>query len=84
MSGALDSTHPPGSAAARPRKKTPPDRFIRVGDVSAMVGLGKTTIYKYVAEGRFPAPVALGGNRVAWLESEVSNWMRERVAARQT
>lgn len=84
MSGALDPTLPPGSTATRPRKQAPPDRFIRVGDVSAMVGLGKTTIYKYVAEGHFPAPVALGGNRVAWLESEVLNWMRERVAARQT
>jgi len=49
-----------------------------------MVGLGKTTIYKYVSNKAFPAPVAIGGNRVAWLESEVLAWMRERVAARQS
>lgn len=69
--------------------KAPPERlerFLRVAEVTAMVGLGKTTIYKYVSDPahNFPAPVPLGGNRVAWLESEVLNWMRERVAARQS
>lgn len=66
---------------------TPPrshlDRFLRVGEVSEMVSLGKTTIYKRVAEGSFPAPCPIGGNRVAWLESECLSWMRARAAARK-
>lgn len=69
--------------------KAPPERlerFLRIGEVSAMSSLRKTTIYKYMSspEHNFPSPVPLGGNRVAWLESEVLNWMRERVAARQS
>lgn len=83
MSGHAGSRTPPviNALTQPPRKNI--DRFLRVGDVSAMVGLGKTTIYKYVSERRFPVPVALGGNRVAWLESEVLNWMLERVAERE-
>jgi len=60
------------------------ERFIRVAEVSTMVGLGKTTIYKYVSERSFPAPVYTGGNRVAWIQSEVISWMRDRIAERQS
>lgn len=81
MAGHAETSSPP----SKHRHQTPPtERFIRIGDVSSMVGLGKTTIYKYVSNNAFPAPVAIGGNRVAWLESEVLNWMRERVAARES
>lgn len=59
------------------------DRFLRVGEVSSMVSLGKTTIYKLVADGSFPAPCPIVGNRVAWLESEVLAWMHARAAARK-
>jgi predicted DNA-binding transcriptional regulator AlpA len=35
-----------------------------------------------VKAGKFPAPRSLGGqarqNRIAWLESEVAKWVRER------
>ncbi|WP_207806964.1 helix-turn-helix transcriptional regulator [Parazoarcus communis] len=81
MAGNAEIACPPPQ---HPHQTPRPERFIRVGEVSSMVGLGKTTIYKYVSTNAFPAPVAIGGNRVAWLESEVLNWMRERVAARQS
>ena len=60
MPESLDKTIPPGCGTARRQKQAPRERFIRVGEVSAMIGLGKTTIYKYVSERRFPTPVALG------------------------
>ena len=34
-------------------------------------------------EDRFPRRVQLGGNRVAWLESEVDAWIEARAAERQ-
>jgi len=33
-----------------------------------------------LAEGRFPRPVALGGRAVGWIETEVDEWVRERIA----
>jgi prophage regulatory protein len=53
------------------------DRFI-----AARVGLSKTEIYRRVSAGKFPRPVPLGPQRVAFLESEIEAWMAERVKAR--
>ena len=33
-----------------------------------------------LAEGCFPQPVPLGARAVGWIESEVDNWIRERIA----
>ncbi len=32
------------------------------------------------APGRFPRPVSLGARAVGWIEAEVDEWMRERIA----
>lgn len=57
-------------------------RLIRLIDVTQAIGLRRSTIYKYIAEGQFPKPVPLGGNRVAWVEQEVQDWIMERIEAR--
>jgi prophage regulatory protein len=43
------------------------------------VGLGRSTIYRWMSEGKFPKPVQLGGYAVAWAESEVEGWIAERL-----
>lgn len=39
-------------------------------------------INRYRAEGRFPQCVPLGDRRVAFVKSEVSEWIAARIAAR--
>ena len=46
-------------------------RLIRLPEVQHRVGLGRSTIYRWMAEGQFPKPVQLGGYAVAWAEDEV-------------
>ncbi len=58
----------------------PPIRFLRLPEVMARTGLSRSTIYVRVAAGRFPRPVALGGRAVGWIEAEVDEWVRERIA----
>ena len=41
-------------------------------------------IARLEAAGQFPKRVRLGACRVAWLASEVQNWIDERVATRDT
>ncbi|CAK2441751.1 prophage regulatory protein [Vibrio crassostreae] len=57
-------------------------RLIRLKDVMHYTGLARATIYKYMDEGCFPKSVSLGGRAVAWEESEVEEWILERLRVR--
>ena len=57
-------------------------RIIRLKEVIDCTGLGRSTIYKYIAEGSFPKPVSLGDRSVGWVESEVHDWILARIEAR--
>jgi prophage regulatory protein len=54
-------------------------QFLRLPQVKQRVGLGRTTIYEKIKVGDFPRPVSLGPQAVAWLSSEVEEWMEERI-----
>ena len=56
-------------------------RFLRLPEVMARTGLSRSTIYVRLEQGRFPRPVSLGGRAVGWIEAELDEWMRERIAA---
>ena len=51
-------------------------------DVVRLTRLSRASIERYHRDGRFPKPVKLGPNRVAWLKSEVDSWIADRVAER--
>jgi prophage regulatory protein len=54
-------------------------RLIRLPEVQHRVGLGRSTIYRWMAEGKFPKPVQLGGYSVAWAENEIDRWVADRI-----
>src|SRR5580658_8414738 len=35
-------------------------RLIRLAEVATMLGIGRSTIYKYIGEGTFPVPIKVG------------------------
>jgi prophage regulatory protein len=55
-------------------------RLLRLAQVIAMTGLGKTKIYELQAEGDFPRRVRITANSVGWIESEVQEWLATRIA----
>ncbi|NAW59462.1 MULTISPECIES: AlpA family transcriptional regulator [Vibrio] len=58
-------------------------RFLRLKEVMSLTGLGRSTIYKFMAdETDFPKSVPLGGRAVAWVESEIEEWMELRLSMR--
>ncbi|EKO3906625.1 AlpA family transcriptional regulator [Vibrio fluvialis] len=60
-------------------------RFLRLKDVMSLTGLGRSTIYKFMAdETDFPKSVPLGGRAVAWVESEIEEWMESRLSMRDS
>lgn len=50
-------------------------RLLRLPQVSRMVGLARSSIYRLVGLGTCPAPKKLGAHSVAWLQSEVESWI---------
>ncbi len=52
-----------------------PTRLIRIREVQYRTGLGRSTIYRWMAQGRFPKPVQLGRHVVAWSEKDVNSWI---------
>ncbi len=54
-------------------------RLIRLKEVQHRVGLGRSTIYRWMAEGKFPKPVQLGGYAVAWALEDVESWISARL-----
>lgn len=49
-------------------------RLIRLAEVVTMLGISRSSIYNYVAEGSFPAPVKVGERSVRWKLADVLAW----------
>lgn len=56
-------------------------RLIRLDGVRELTGLSRSTIYFYMATGEFPQAVNIGPRAVAWVESEVREWVAARIAS---
>lgn len=57
-------------------------RLIKLKAVMHKTSLGHSSIYKFIAEGSFPKQVSLGAKSVAWLESEIDDWIMDRIGER--
>jgi prophage regulatory protein len=55
--------------------------FLRIGSVMRMTGLGRSTIYRLMAEDQFPHPVRLTKRVVAWRHSDLERWGEARASA---
>ena len=57
------------------------DRILRMPVLIETVGVAPATLYRWIQEGRFPAPLQLGRNSVGWRASEVEEWIETRTRA---
>lgn len=60
---------------------TNPLRFLRLPDVIHRTGLGRSSIYREMKAGRFPAQVKVGA-MACWVESEIVSWQEARLKER--
>ncbi len=54
--------------------------IVRLPEVKSQTGLSRSSIYQRIAEDNFPKQINLGGRAVGWLESDIQNWIKERIA----
>jgi prophage regulatory protein len=57
-------------------------RIMRLKEVMDTTGLGRSYIYKLIADGVFPKPVPLGARATGWVSDEVESWILERLGER--
>lgn len=54
-------------------------RIARMSQLQKMIGLAPSTIYRLIAQGRFPKPFKICGGRAAgWKMETLEDWMRDR------
>lgn len=53
--------------------------ILRRKQVQARTGLSRSTIYAFIKAGLFPKPLTLGPRAVGWIESEVNDWINNRL-----
>ncbi len=58
------------------------DRIIRLQTVLARTGLSRSTLYRKIAEGTFPAQLKISVHGTGWHESEINRWIADPVRYR--
>lgn len=59
------------------------ERLLSLSEVMERTGLSKTSIWRMQKEGVFPVSYSISSKRVAWKESEINQWIQERVQTKK-
>ena len=54
--------------------------LIRLSEVQRRTGYSKAWIYRLLKEERFPASIKIGSRAIAFIESEIDEWINQRIA----
>ena len=65
----------------KPSTTTPEQTFLSVRLVANRYGVSPNTIWRWVREGKFPAPVKLGENCTRWRIADITAWENSLSAA---
>lgn len=60
------------------------ERIIRLKTVLARTGLSRSTLYRKIAEGTFPAQVRISIHGAGWHESAINGWIADPVGFGRT
>lgn len=55
--------------------------ILRLFKVIERTGLSRSSIYLRMSEDRFPKSISLGDRAVGWIESEIDDWLNEKIEA---
>ena len=59
-----------------------PIHFLRLPEILRRVPYSEAHIWRLEKAGKFPRRVRIGANRIAWVESEVNNWVSSKLQER--
>lgn len=55
----------------------PTSSLVSMKHATELTSLSRSTIYRRIADKRFPAPVSLGGSRIAFRKDELDRWISD-------
>jgi len=58
------------------------ENILRLAEVQKRIGLCRSRIYQLIEAGKFPKQIKLSERASGWLESEINEWIEERIQAR--
>lgn len=56
------------------------NNLIRLPEVQRRTGYSKAWIYRLISQKRFPSTVKIGTRAIAFVESEIDEWINQRIA----
>ncbi|WP_237388260.1 helix-turn-helix transcriptional regulator [Xenorhabdus sp. Sc-CR9] len=56
------------------------ENLIRLPEVQRRTGYSNAWSYKLIGDGEFPKQVKIGPRSTAFIESEIDNWIAQRIA----
>jgi prophage regulatory protein len=59
----------------------PLDPLLREAEVEVITSLSKTTRWRKIKSGEFPAPVRISARRCAWRRSDIASWLASKTVA---
>ncbi|WP_318629371.1 helix-turn-helix transcriptional regulator [Klebsiella variicola] len=54
--------------------------FIRLSEVQRRTGYSKAWLYRLMSQKKFPSSVKIGSRSIAFIESEIDEWINQRIA----
>lgn len=57
-----------------------PNTLIRFPEVQRRTGYSKAWIYRLISQKRFPSSIKIGSRAIAFIESEIDEWVNQRIA----
>jgi prophage regulatory protein len=61
-------------------------KMLSLAELKGLKGIkfSRQHLHRLIANGKFPKPVKLGENTNAWPESEIDQYLKDRIAARDS
>ena len=54
------------------------DKLLRITDILSMLGIGRTTLWRWEKSGFIPTPIRKpGGDILGWMESDINEWIQK-------
>ena len=57
------------------------NKIIRLPAVKEKTGLSRSSIYLRMTKDDFPKSISLGDRAIGWLESDIEQWLEDKITA---